>query len=204
MATLTNVLWAVLFAVAAWGGALAGEVLCSGRKAAPDGPRPVAFALWTFPLAGALIGLALQLHSEPPVRLTVLAFAVLGLAGCSAADLRCGMVPDLLTLTPLALTIGAGFVARDPAPAFGALLVTLPFAGVALLSHGRGMGWGDVKLAALGGALLGAPSAALAFTLAAVAAYLAARWGGRTREPIAFGPYLAGSIVATLAAASAT
>jgi len=196
------VLWAVLFGGAAWGGALAGEALCSDRTAFADGPRPVAFAVWMFPLVGAVIGPALVLHGESPQRLALLAFAVFALAGCTAADLRCGMLPDLLTLAPLALTVGAGAIARDPAPAIGAVLVALPFAGLALVSRGRGMGWGDVKLAALGGALLGAPDAVFAFMLAAVAAYAVARRGGRTREPIAFGPYLACSIVATLAAAS--
>jgi prepilin signal peptidase PulO-like enzyme (type II secretory pathway) len=196
------VVWTLLFAGVAWGGALAGEALCSDRTAFADGPQPVAFAVWLFPLAGALIGPALVLHGESPQRLAVLAFAVFGLAGCTAADLRCGMLPDLLTLAPLALTVGAGFIARDPAPAIGAVLVALPFAALALASRGRGMGWGDVKLAALGGALLGAPDAVFAFMLAAVVAYLVARRRGRTREPVAFGPYLAGSIVATLAAAA--
>jgi prepilin signal peptidase PulO-like enzyme (type II secretory pathway) len=196
------VLWTVVFAAAAWGGALAGEALCSEVEAFADGPRPVAFAVWLFPLAGALIGSALVLHAQSPPRLAVLAFAVFGLAGCTAADLRCGMLPDLLTLAPLALAVGAGVIARDPGPAIGAALVALPFAALAIASRGRGMGWGDVKLAALGGALLGAPDAVFAFMLAAIVAYLIARRRGRTREPIAFGPYLAGSIVATLAAVS--
>ena len=196
--------WALIFAGAAWGGVLTGEALCADLSAAPDGPRPVAFAPIMFPFAGAAIGPALVLHGDAPVRLAVLAFAVFGLAGCAAADLRCGILPDLLTLAPLALTIGAGFIARDPAPVWGAVLVALPFAALALVSRGRGMGWGDVKLAAFGGALLGAPNAVVAFMLAALAAYLVARRGGRVREPIAFGPYLAGSIVAMLVAVSGT
>jgi prepilin signal peptidase PulO-like enzyme (type II secretory pathway) len=62
------------------------------------------------------------------------------------------------------------------------------------------MGWGDVKLAALGGALLGAQDATLAFLVAGGAAYVVAHRGKRAGKPIAFGPYLAVSIVATLAA----
>jgi leader peptidase (prepilin peptidase) / N-methyltransferase len=193
--------WAMLFALSAWCGVLAGDALCSGRIAAADGPRPIAPAVWAFPLAGAAIGLVLALEGEPVMRLALLSFVVLGLAGCTAADMRCGMLPDPLTLAPLAVAIAAGALAHDPAPALGAVLVATPFAGLALFSRGRGMGWGDVKLAALGGALLGAPGAAFAFTFAAAAAYLAARRTGRTREPIAFGPYLAGSIVAMLAVA---
>ena len=70
------------------------------------------------------------------------------------------------------------------------------------MSRGRGMGWGDAKLAALGGALLGAREAALAFMLAAVAAAVIARRAACARDiaprPIAFGPYLAAAIVAML------
>jgi len=69
----------------------------------------------------------------------------------------------------------------------------------ALVTRGRGMGWGDAKLAALGGALLGAADATLAFMFAAVAAYVVARLTGGLRNVIAFGPYLATSIAASLA-----
>jgi prepilin signal peptidase PulO-like enzyme (type II secretory pathway) len=202
MTALLALVWAGVFAGAAWGGARAGEALCSDYAPHADGPRPIAHPVWPFPLAGAAIGLALGLQGDPPIRLAVLAFAVVGLAGCTAADLRCGMLPDILTLAPLALAVGAGFIAHDPAPAFGAAFVAVPYAGAALLSRGRGLGWGDVKLAALGGALLGAGDATLALMLAAVAAYLVSRRSGRPREPVAFGPYLAGSIVLILAAMS--
>jgi prepilin signal peptidase PulO-like enzyme (type II secretory pathway) len=78
------------------------------------------------------------------------------------------------------------------------VLVALPFALAATLSRGRGMGWGDVKLAALGGALLGAPAATLAFVLAALAAYAGSRFAGDRARPIAFAPYLAGGIAVVL------
>lgn len=190
---------ACVFAATSWLGALAGSALCAGRVPHDDGPAPITFARWPFPVAGAAIGLALAAHDDPPGRLALLAFAVLGLAGCTAADLACGMLPDLLTLAPLALAILTGLLAHDLAPALGAAFVALPFAAAALLSRGRGMGWGDVKLAALGGALLGAGDAMLAFVLAGIVAYVVSRQNGRARTPIAFGPYLAGSIVATLA-----
>ena len=68
----------------------------------------------------------------------------------------------------------------------------------ALASRGRGMGWGDVKLAALGGALLGVADATLAYFVAAAVAYVIARRTAGVRRPIAFGPYLAASIAVTL------
>jgi len=61
------------------------------------------------------------------------------------------------------------------------------------------MGWGDVKLAALGGALVGMGGIALAVVLASAAAFAVGVTGGRARRPIAFGPYLAASIGASLA-----
>jgi prepilin signal peptidase PulO-like enzyme (type II secretory pathway) len=193
-------LWTAIFALAAWGGVLAAEILCAGRAPADDGPRPVRVAPQLFPLAGAALGVAFVLHGDAPGRLALLALAVLALAGCTAADLACGMLPDLLTLGPLAFALGTAALARDWHPAFGAGFVALPFALLALFSRGRGMGWGDVKLAALGGALLGAGDAAIAVTLAALAAYLTAYRRRRLREPTAFGPYLAIAFAALLAA----
>jgi leader peptidase (prepilin peptidase) / N-methyltransferase len=189
---------ALLFAGAGWAGALAGELLCAGRAAYVDGPSPILIGRLPFALSGACIGLALALHGETPAHLVVLLVVAFALAGCAAADLRCGALPDALTLGPLALVVVAAAAAHDWAPAFGAALVALPFALAAIVSNNRGMGWGDVKLAALGGALLGVADAALAFMLSALVAYVVARRTTGLRRPIAFGPYLAASIAASL------
>ena len=196
IAALTTALAALLFGAAAWGGTLVADALCADRAPFDDGPAPVMFARWPFALAGAGIGFALAAHGESPARLALLAFVMLALAGCCAADLSCGLLPDPLTLLPLAVVVGAGALARDSAPLLSAAFVFAPFALAAAISRGRGMGWGDAKLAALGGALLGAREAAFAFMLAAVAAAVIAR--RTTPRPIAFGPYLAAAIVAML------
>jgi prepilin signal peptidase PulO-like enzyme (type II secretory pathway) len=60
------------------------------------------------------------------------------------------------------------------------------------------MGWGDVKLAALGGAVLGGEIALAAFGLGALVAVLYAYLRGRQQQVIAFGPYLAGAIAIAL------
>jgi prepilin signal peptidase PulO-like enzyme (type II secretory pathway) len=60
------------------------------------------------------------------------------------------------------------------------------------------MGWGDVKLAALGGAVLGAGAALIAFAAACLVAVGVAWARGRGAEPIAFAPYLVASIGAAL------
>jgi prepilin signal peptidase PulO-like enzyme (type II secretory pathway) len=188
----------LLFAAAGWIGAVVAQALCAGRMPYEDGPRPIVVARWPFAAVAGGVGLAVALRGEPPAQLAVLAFVVLALAGCTAADLACGVLPDMLTLFPLAVVLAFGALTHDWTPAFGAAIVALPFAVSALLSRGRGIGWGDVKLAALGGALLGARSAAVAFMIAAIAAYVVARATGGVRRPIAFGHYLAGSIAATL------
>ncbi|HEY6234874.1 MAG TPA: prepilin peptidase [Candidatus Elarobacter sp.] len=198
IAALTVGLAALLFGAAAWGGTLVAAALCADRAPYDDGPAPVAFARWPFALAGACVGVALAAHGESPERLALLAFVMLALAGCCAADLACGLLPDPLTLIPLAVVAGAGALAHDWAPLVSATLVFVPFALAATLSRGRGMGWGDAKLAALGGALLGAREAAFAFMLAAIAAAVIARRTTGARRPIAFGPYLAAAIVAML------
>ena len=198
IAASTIALAAVLFGAAAWGGTVVAEMLCAVRTPFDDGPAPVAFARWPFALAGAAIGAALAAQGESPARLALLVFVMVALAGCCAADLACGLLPDPLTLVPLAVVAGAGLLSHDWAPLLSAALVFSPFAVAALLSRGRGMGWGDAKLAALGGALLGAREAAFAFMLAAIAAAVIARRMGAARRPIAFGPYLAAAIVAML------
>jgi leader peptidase (prepilin peptidase)/N-methyltransferase len=189
---------APLFAGAGWAGALVGERLCAGRAPYDDGPQPIAFGRAPFAAIGACIGVALALHADTPDHLAVLLVVTFALAGGAAADLICGALPDLLTVGPLVLVVAAGAASHDWAPALGATLVAVPFAVAATLSRGRGMGWGDVKLAALGGALLGVADAALAFMLAALAAYVIARRTVGVRRPIAFGPYLAASIAASL------
>jgi prepilin signal peptidase PulO-like enzyme (type II secretory pathway) len=187
----------VAFAVAAWAGALLADVLSKNFQPHDDGPTPVVFPRWPFPAAGALIGLASALHDPAPLHLAVVGVVLVALAACTACDLRCGMLPDICTLGPLALIIGLAAYQHNWAPSLAASFIGIPFAAAALFSRGRAMGWGDVKLAALGGALLGAPGATLAVTFAAVAAYLIAWHTDSLRRPIAFGPYLAVSIAAT-------
>ena len=76
----------------------------------------------------------------------------------------------------------------------------IPFAIAAFASRGRGMGWGDVKLVAFGGAVLGLETAVAAFCGACILAVLIAVWRKALKEPLPFAPYLAGSIAITMAA----
>ncbi len=184
----------LLFAAAAWAGMLIADVLCTGRTPAEDGPAPIAFKRLPFVVCATVLGAIAGFQGISPLHAAICTVAVLALAGCAAADLSCGMLPDVLTLGPLAVVVGLGVALHSWSPASGAVLVFLPFALVAIVSKGRGMGWGDAKLAAFGGAFLGVRDATLAFMLAAIAAYIVTRRSGHPKRPIAFGPYLAGSI----------
>jgi prepilin signal peptidase PulO-like enzyme (type II secretory pathway) len=122
--------------------------------------------------------------------------AVLSAIAC--ADARFGIIPDALTLVPLAVVVAAGATQGHYGVALSAALAFVPFAIAATLSKGYGMGWGDAKLAALGGAVLGAQTAVFVFAFACLAAGAVAYARGGRRTPIAFGPYLAAAIVITM------
>jgi prepilin signal peptidase PulO-like enzyme (type II secretory pathway) len=194
MIAMAAILTALLFSAAAWAGTLLAEMLCADRTPAEDGPAPIPYKRWPFAAGAAAIGIVVGFQGISPAHAAIFTIAVLALAGCAAADLSCGMLPDVLTLGPLAIFIAAAVVLRSWSPVLGAAVAFVPFAATALVSRGRGMGWGDAKLAAFGGAFLGARDATLAFTLAAIAAYIVARRSGHPKRAIAFGPYLAGSI----------
>lgn len=167
---------------------------------------------WRYPavefLTGALL-VALWVFFAPSERwLDLLNAAVLSslLVPTFFIDLEHRLVPNAITYPG----IGAGLVL---ALAGGRLLdgvVTAAGAGafffaIAVLSRG-GMGGGDVKLAAMLGAFLGWPDAAVAIVLAFVGgaavglALIAARLRTR-KDAIPFGPALAaGAVVAVFAA----
>lgn len=168
--------------------------LCDKIVPFDDGPKPgrpptIALVIGTTILGGLLASRGISL---PEVGL----FAVLlvSLAACWYSDVRCGIVPDYFTLGPLALVLGVGVAAHNFMPIVSAVIVFLPFALAAVFSKGRGMGWGDVKLVALGAAVLGLNASILAFASACLVAVAVAAIRKRRTEPIAFAPYLAAAI----------
>ena len=68
-------------------------------------------------------------------------------AACKAR----GVVPDVFTLVPLSAVAVAALAAHRPEVVLAALVPAIPFIVIASLTRGRGLGWGDAKLAALGG-----------------------------------------------------
>lgn len=120
-------------------------------------------------------------------------------------DLRHRLIPDVVVLPGAVLAMAAA-VAADPGRWWAPGAAALGAAGFLLLPwlvHPAAMGLGDVKLALLIGAALGASVvAALAVAFAAAAALgvvLVARFGARARRmAVPFGPFLAGGAVVGL------
>jgi leader peptidase (prepilin peptidase)/N-methyltransferase len=121
-------------------------------------------------------------------------------------DARHMIIPNELVLIILAAGILLCFVSEEPGLTerlIGFVAVSGPLLLLALLSGGRAMGLGDIKLMAAAGLCLGWPATVAAFFLGAllgslvsvtVAAVKKQRLGGR----IPFGPYLAGGIILCL------
>jgi leader peptidase (prepilin peptidase) / N-methyltransferase len=133
------------------------------------------------------------------------AFVVLGGTLLAAAiDARTGLIPDSVTrataLAALALATldGGALAAAAGAYAVGGALLALH-----LVSRGRGLGLGDVKLGvAIGaglGPLWGALAVGAAFVLgASYAIALLATRRARCGDTIAFGPFLAAGTCAVV------
>jgi prepilin signal peptidase PulO-like enzyme (type II secretory pathway) len=193
---------AIAFGLLGFAGARLGRVACANVDPPAGGPRlgtpPVA---WLVAGCG-LLGATMVVHADDPGRIALCGILCVFLVACWYADVACGIVPDVFTLVPLAAVLIAGALQGEWWHA-GAALVVVPFAAAAMASKGRGMGWGDVKLAALGGAVLGFGTAMLAFAAACLAAVCVAWARGRRREPIALAPYLVASICAALILAEA-
>jgi prepilin signal peptidase PulO-like enzyme (type II secretory pathway) len=187
-------LGALFFAIAGYVGVL----LAGTVKAEPyeDGPIP-SHAPVPWIVAGcAVIGMAVMHNVTDREQIVVFAMVLCALAAIWCTDVRYGIVPDVFTLTPLGLILLLALLRQEPWPFLHAAIPFAPFAATAAISKGRGLGWGDVKLAALGGAAVGAQIALLAFALSCLAAVAVAYIRGRRKEPIAFAPYLACAIAA--------
>ncbi len=185
---------AIFFTAAGVVGAVLGVTFAENIEGFPDGPRPEKAPIPLLVAACALIGAFLTARGTPPLQTLLLAVVCLALVAIFIVDTRRGIVPDAFTLGPLALVLVLALRQHDWGLLGAAVLPLLPFAAIALFSKGRGMGWGDVKLAALGGAVLGAQWATIAFMAACFAAVVTAYARGRQKDPLAFGPYLSAAI----------
>lgn len=190
------VLGAIFFGLASYVGILLAGTISAGPF--DDGPVPAEPPLPWIVAGAALIGAISAGRITNAQNIIIEAIVICALAAIWCTDMRYGLVPDAFTLIPLAIVLGIAIAQHNPWPIASAIIAFIPFAGLALFSKGYGMGWGDVKLATLGGAVLGGETALVAFAAGAVVAVIYAYARGRQHQLIAFGPYLAGAIAITL------
>jgi len=196
---LTVALAAAGFAAVGSFAATLAAVLCRTLVAFDDGPRSGRPRPAMLVFAAAAVGASLAIHHADGRTYALGALLIASVVACTYCDVARGLIPDYFTLAPLVAVIGVSLTAHDVQPVFAAMAIGAPFGLAALLSRGRGMGWGDVKFAALAGAVLGIERAICAFIAASLVAAGFALARRRRSEPIAFVPYLAGSAAAALA-----
>jgi prepilin signal peptidase PulO-like enzyme (type II secretory pathway) len=189
----------VAFAICSALGLYVSRLVCADIESFPDGPPS------GNPYPRCVIGVCCVLggvsaaRGLPPVMLAIFCLVCGVLAAIWYADIVRGIIPDIFSLLPLAaIAIASGLSGRWEV-VISAVIPMIPFAIVAAMTRGRGMGWGDTKLAGLGGALLGMQDAVLSFGIASLAAILISRFRTDRARPIAFGPYLIVGIAVPLA-----
>jgi leader peptidase (prepilin peptidase)/N-methyltransferase len=188
---------ALCTASASLGIAIAARI-CKNRMPFADGPPAGRVSV---PLLLALAGTFGALVSAAKLDLAHTGVIVIlcgSLVAIWYSDVRCGIVPDVFTLGPLALIITVALVSHEWWAIASCAIVAVAFGITALVSRGRGMGWGDVKLAALGGAVLGLDAAVLSCVAACLVAGFIALIRGRIHRPIAFAPYLVAAFALSL------
>jgi Flp pilus assembly protein protease CpaA len=216
---------AFIFGCAALLGVVLATVVCSRFAPLPDGPIaqtdgtivqadgtivqtgvPQNDFFQLFPLRAILLvagsvmlGSILIARGAPMQELGLTALVCIPLVAAWYSDAIKGIIPDWFTLAPLAIVAIYVVVSHEWFVIVNALVPFIPFALAALLSQGRGMGWGDAKFVAFGGAILGMQTAVLTFALACFAATIVAVFRDRGKSPVAFGPYLVGATAVAIA-----
>jgi prepilin signal peptidase PulO-like enzyme (type II secretory pathway) len=196
--TIVSLLGGLVFAGAGYLGVLFGTSFAERLPRFEDGPREVEPPVEWLIAGCAIVGALVVTHAKEQVQIALIALVCAALVAVFVTDARRGIVPDLFTLGPLAILLAIGLWQHQWLLPVSAAVAFVPFAMAALLSRGRGMGWGDVKLAALGGAMLGAQLSVLAFAAACFAAVAVNYSLRRDRRAIAFAPYLATAIGVTI------
>ncbi len=186
-------------------------VLLRGRCRRCAEPIPIRYPVVEMATA-ALFGLSAAVLGPVPELPAVLAFVAGGVA-LSAIDLDCFRLPTPLVWTTLGLVLVAlggatvieGDVVRLLVAVGGGAVLYGAFAAIAVAVP-RGMGWGDVRLAAVLGVLLGwfgpgyvALGTMAAFVFGSVVGIVAAVAAGRFRRVrIPFGPSMVAGAFATV------
>lgn len=131
-------------------------------------------------------------------------FLIIILLVCSASDLHVGLVFDCVTIPALViLLVLAAFQGEIFDAVFGAAVAGGALLILHVLTRGNGMGLGDVKLAAVIGAGLGAQDAAIALGAAFVIGALVGiclliTHRARRESELCFAPFLALGVYASI------
>lgn len=191
---IAALLGAAFFTVAGYIGSLVAAIYVDRIEPLEDGPPQQNVPLPLLLAGCAVIGAVMATHIVVQGQILMIAIVCSALVAIWVTDAKRGIVPDAFTLGPLAVLIVMAIWQHEWRVFFAAAIPFVPFAITAMLSKGRGMGWGDVKLVALGGIVLGPQIAVMAFALACFAAVAISYRSGRRKGAIAFAPYLACAI----------
>jgi leader peptidase (prepilin peptidase) / N-methyltransferase len=184
-------------------------LLLRGRCRQCGEPISVEYPLVELATAGVVVLAAIRF---PDVWRAVLVAGLLALMpGIALIDLRHRIIPNRLTYPALilfAFLIALGWALGGPIDPIRALIGLALYGGILFVvaAISRGMGMGDVKLAALIGLVLGSlglrfvgVAAGAAIVLGGLGGLVALAMGRSRKSAIPFGPYLAiGAIVAGL------
>jgi prepilin signal peptidase PulO-like enzyme (type II secretory pathway) len=197
---ITILLAIVAFAGAAALGLAAARSVCGTiAESPPGGPPPGVVPQRLLVIGAAALGAIAAARGIPLPGMAIVWLACGLLTAIWASDVMRGIIPDMFTLVPLGAILLAAALAGHWEIVVAAVVPAIPFAFLAWRSGGMGLGWGDVKLAMLGGPLIGMQYALMAFALGCLAAVVVARVRKVSNQPVAFAPYMASSIVLPLA-----
>ncbi len=173
------------------------SVLPRMRERPAREPRPITLLL--VPLVGALVASLYATRESTPIAFVRLGLVLVSLAFAVTADLRVGTVPVAVMAPLIALTAAIEIATHQTASVLAACVVLVPFAFASAWTRGRGLGAGDVQIAALGALALSPILGMIAFAGAcfgAAGVTLARRSESRR---LTFSPYLATTIAVSLA-----
>jgi leader peptidase (prepilin peptidase)/N-methyltransferase len=181
-------------------------LLLRGRCRSCDARIPVRYPVIELAVGIAFAATAIVLYDDPAELALGLVFVAL-LAAVALTDLERRVIPNAILL--VGAVIGVGIVAATDPSSLGERAISAAAASgflfAAAVLYPRGMGMGDVKLAALMGLYLGsavAPAMLVGIASGAVVGVgLMLRHGaGARKQAVPFGPFLAlGGVFAALA-----
>ena len=177
-----------MFTSSAWFGYILAAFLIKQKPGERYGDVSPILIVSACAIAGALTGMA----ESHPLHLLGLSFVLVSLVALIRCDIRTHWTPPWLALAPLGCICAVAIFEHVYAVPISALLVSLPFASVALVTKGTGMSWSDVRVAALGTSLIGLFPAVIAYSAAGLLVAFV-QWTLHRRTSVPLAPYLIGA-----------